>query len=170
MVIVQIFPKKKLIHLFLYKKPYLRTIYIESNLEEDIDLKNQFRIKNLPDPKSIRDATCKIYVDNNFNDPSITKNDKDVDFNDKKIEHIKFVKVNYQPAVDSHITPKTYVDTAIDETSLVRNNQDDFNNFNLTNINSITLNTQAVNDNTKPNVDQFQQENERSRTDVGLDV
>ena len=65
------------------------------------------------------------------------------------------------------------MDNAIDETSLVRNNQgNDFNNNNLTNINSITLNTQAVNDNevnTKAYVDQFHQENERSRRDVGLD-
>ena len=35
------------------QKPYLRTKYIESNIEEDIDLKNLFRIKNLPDPISI---------------------------------------------------------------------------------------------------------------------
>ena len=39
--------------LFL-QKPHLRTNYIESNVEEDIDLKNQYRIKNLPDPISIR--------------------------------------------------------------------------------------------------------------------
>ena len=38
------------------QKPYLRTNYIESNIEEDIDLKNQYRIKNLPDPISIREA------------------------------------------------------------------------------------------------------------------
>ena len=35
------------------QKPYLRTNYIESNIEKDIDLKNQFRIKNLPDPISV---------------------------------------------------------------------------------------------------------------------
>ena len=35
------------------QKPYLRTNYMESNIEEDIDLKNQHRIKNLPDPISI---------------------------------------------------------------------------------------------------------------------
>ena len=29
------------------QKPYLRTNYIESNIEEDIDLKNQYRIKKL---------------------------------------------------------------------------------------------------------------------------
>ena len=54
-------------------KPYLRTNYIEANIE-DIDLKNQFRIKNLPDPISIREAASKNYVDNLFNDPSIVKN------------------------------------------------------------------------------------------------
>ena len=66
-----------------------------------------------------------------------------------------------------------YVDASINESSLVRNNKDnDFNNNNLTNINSITLNTQAVNDNqviTKAYVDQFHQENERSRRDLGID-
>ena len=35
------------------QKPYLRTNYIEANIEEDIDLKNQYRIKNIPDPISI---------------------------------------------------------------------------------------------------------------------
>ena len=150
--------------LFL-QKPSLRTNYIESKIEEDIDLKNQSRIKNLPDPISIREAASKNYVDNIF------KND--IDFNDVKLENIKFVKVNYQPAVDEHLTPKVYVDTAIDESSLVRNNKDnDFGNYNLTNINSNTLNTQAVNDNqviTKANADQFHQENERSRRDLGID-
>ena len=38
------------------QKLYLRTNYIESNIEEDIDLKNQFRFKNLPDPVSIPEA------------------------------------------------------------------------------------------------------------------
>ena len=108
------------------QKPYLRTNYIESNIEEDIDLKNQYRIKNLPDPTNLQDACNKNYINN-----------------------------------------------AIDEVSLVRNNQDnDFGNYNLTNINSITLITQAIDDNdviTKAYVDQFHQENERSRRDLGID-
>ena len=73
------------------QKPYLRTNYIEAYLEEDNDLKNQFRIQNLPDPISMRDACCKNHVDNIFRNY--------IDFNDVKIENIKFVKVNYQPAV-----------------------------------------------------------------------
>ena len=55
------------------QKPYLRTNYKEANIEEDIDLKNQFKIKNLPVPISIREATSKHCVDNLFNDPSIKK-------------------------------------------------------------------------------------------------
>ena len=47
-----------------------------------------------------------------------------------------------------------------------------FGNYNLTNINSITLNKQAENHNqviTKSYVDQFHQENERSRRDLVID-
>ena len=155
------------------QKPYLKHNYIEANIEEDIDLKNQFRIKNLLDPISVQEAASKNYVDNKFNDPSILKNTEHIDLNDRNITNVRFLQVNQWPQIDSHLTPKLYVDTEIDQSSLVRNNQDnDFNNNNLTNINSITLNNQAVNDNqviTKAYVDQFHQENERSRRDVGLD-
>ena len=147
------------------QKPYLRSNYIEANIEEDIDLKNQFRIKNLPDPISIREPASKNYVDNIF------KND--IDFNDVKLGNIKFVKVNYQPAVGEQLTPKIYVDNEIDKNTIVRINQDnDFSNYNLTNINTITLNTPAQNDNeviTKAYVDQFHQEKEISRRDLGID-
>ena len=155
------------------QKPYLRTIYIESDVEEDIDLKTQFRIKNLPDPISIREAASKNYVDKLFNDPSVLKNTEHIDLNDRNLTNARFIQVNQLPQIDSHLTAKLYVDNAVDETSLVRNNQDnDFNNNNLTNINSITLYTQAVSYNqviTKAFIDQFHQENERSRRDVGLD-
>ena len=155
------------------QKPYLRTNYIESSIEEDIDLKNQYRIKNLPDPRSIREAASKNYVDNLFNDPSIVKNNAHIDLNDRNITNARFIQVNQLPQIDSHLTAKLYVDTEIDQQSVVRNNQDnDFGNYNLTNINTITLNKQAESDNeviTKSYVDQFHQENERSRRDVGLD-
>ena len=155
------------------QKPYLRSNYIESNIEEDIDLKNQFRIKNLPDPISIREAASKNYVDTKFNDPSIIKNSTHIDLNDRNITNARFIQVNQLPQINSHLTAKLYVDTEIDQSSLVRNNQDnDFNNNNFTNIKSITLNKQAENDNeviTKAYVDQFHQENERSRQDLGID-
>ena len=46
----------------LVQKPYLKTKKIEANIEEDIELKNQFRKKNLADPISIREACSKNYV------------------------------------------------------------------------------------------------------------
>ena len=111
------------------QKPYLRTNYIESNIEEDIDLKNQCRIKNLPDPISIGDPVSKQYVDNKFNDPSIIKNTAHVDFNDKNLDNVRFVKVNSMPAVGEHLTAKYYVDNAIskaiDESSLLRFDPDE---------------------------------------------
>ena len=68
------------------------------------------------------------------------------------------------PQIDGHLTAKLYVDNAIDESSLVRNSQDnDLNNNNITIIKSITLNKQAENDNeviTKAYVDQFHQKND----------
>ena len=83
--------------------------------------------------------------------------------NDRNITNAGFIQVNQLPQTESHLTAKLYVDKAIDEPSLVRNNHDnDFNSYNLTNINSITLNTHAVNDNeviTKAYVDQFHHEN-----------
>ena len=155
------------------QKPYLRTNYIESIIEEDIDLKNQYTIKNLADSISIREAASKNYVDNLFNDPSILKNNAHIDLNDRNITNARFIQVNQWPQIDSHLTAKLYVDNSIDEQSLVRNNKDnDFGNYNLTNIYSITLNKQAENDNeviTKAYVDQFHQENERSRRDLGID-
>ena len=109
---------------FFVQKPYLRSNYIESNIEEDIELKNQYRTKNLPDPISIREAASKNYVDNKVNDPSIIKNTEHIDLNDRNITNARFIQVNQIPQIDSHLTAKLYVDNAIsdsvDERSLLR--------------------------------------------------
>ena len=106
------------------KKPYLRTNYIEANIEEDIDLKHQFRIKNLPDPTEIQDACSKKYVDKKFNDPIIMKNTEHIDLNDTIFTNARFIQVNQLPQIDSHLTAKLYVDNTIsdsvDESSLLR--------------------------------------------------
>ena len=44
------------------QKPYLIFNYIESNIEEDIDLNNQNRIKTFPDPISIGEAASKMVL------------------------------------------------------------------------------------------------------------
>ena len=146
--------------LFVQRR-YVRTTFEESNIEEDIELKNQYRIKNIPDSMSIKEAASKNNVDNKFNYFGILKNTARVDFNDKKLDNVRVNKINSMLAVGEHLTSKCYVDQAISnsESTLVRNNQDnDFNNHNLTNIYSITLNNQAVDDNqvsTKSYLEQF---------------
>ena len=99
--------------LFVQKR-FLRTYYIESNIEEDIDLKNQYRIETLPDPISIREAASKNCVEYLFNDASIVKNTAHFDLNDRNITNARFIQVNQWPQVDSHLKPKLYVDNAID--------------------------------------------------------
>ena len=92
---------------------------------------------------------------------------------DRNFTNARFIQVNQWPQIDSHLTAKVFVDTEIDQLSLVRNNQDnDFNNNNSTNIKSITLNKQAENVNeviTKTYLDQFHRQIERSRQDLVID-
>ena len=95
----------KMIQVCLYKN-YLRTNYIETNIEEDIDLNNQYRIKNSPDPISIPEAAAKNYVDNKFNDPSIIWNTTHVDFNYKNLDNVHSIKVNSFPTLEEQITLK----------------------------------------------------------------
>ena len=71
-----------------------------------------------------------------------------MDLNDRNITNARFIQVNQLPQIDSHLTAKLYVDNAIDQSSVVRNNKDnDFGNYKLTNINSITINNNPTDDN-----------------------
>ena len=150
------------------QKPYLRTKYIRSNTEEDIDFKNQYSFKNLIDPISFREAAEKNYADTFFNHRRVLKNTAQVGFNENNLDNFRLVKLNPVPGVEEHLTAKYYVDQAIpnslDEPALLKKNLDnDFNNYN---IKSISLNTEAVNDSqviTKSYVDEFLQENYQSR-------
>ena len=79
--------------LFVQKR-YLRTNYIEANIEVGIDLKNHYRIKNIPDPNCIRQAASKNYVGNSFNDPSIIKNNAHLDLKGRNITNARLIQVN----------------------------------------------------------------------------
>ena len=146
------------------QKPYLRNNYIEANIEEDIDLKNQYRIKNLPDPISIREAASKLYVENTIDEVSIVRNDKDNDFKNFNLTNINSITLNKQAENDDEVITKSNVDQFHnnnernrrdvglsfynEEVDLVKNNQDnDFNDNKLTNINSITINNNPTDDN-----------------------
>ena len=61
------------------QKPYLRTNYIEENINHDIDLKNQYRIKNIPNPVDEKDIVNKIYIDNKIVD-IIKRNNQNDDY------------------------------------------------------------------------------------------
>ena len=159
------------------QKPYLRTNFIESNIEDVIGLKSQYRNKNLPDPVSITEACSKKYADNLLNDPSIRKNTAQVDFNDKKLDNVRFIKVNSMPDVGEHLTAKYYVDyiirNSVDESSLLRLDPDE--KLDLDNQDSIILNSTLKSPKTiieiptKTYIDRLHEENERSRRDLGID-
>ena len=55
------------------QKPYLRTNYIESDIEEDIDMKQKFKIKNLVDPINSNDAANKAYIDKKINESTLLR-------------------------------------------------------------------------------------------------
>ena len=84
----------------------MRTNYKEAKIEEDINLKSQYRNKNLPDPISIKEAASKNYIDNKFNDPSIIKNTTHVDFNDRNLDNVHSIKVNSVPTLEEQLTSK----------------------------------------------------------------
>ena len=92
------------------QKSFLRTNYIESKIEENIDLKNELKIKHSPEPVSIGQPVSKKYVDNKFNEPSIITNSSHVDFKDKNLDNVRFVEINSMPAVREHLLPNFYVD------------------------------------------------------------
>ena len=146
------------------QKPYLRTNYIEANIEEDIDLKNQFRMKKLPDATNIQDACKKNYIDNAIDEVSLVRNNKDNDFGNYNLTNINIITLNKQAENANEVITKAYIDQFHQEnersrrdvglefyhesSDLVKNNQDnDFNNNKITNINSITINRNPISDN-----------------------
>ena len=64
-------------------------------------------------PKALKEIPTKIYVGKKFNDPSIIKNTAHVEFNDKNLDNVRFVKFNSMPAVGEHLTAKYYVNRAV---------------------------------------------------------
>ena len=157
------------------QKPYLRSNYIEANVEEDIDLKNQYKIKNLPNPTNLYDACNKNYIDNIIDELSLVRNNKDNDFGNYRFTNIHSITLNNEPIHDNNVITKSYVDKfhtdnernrrdlGIDfyneSSDLVKNNQDnDFNDNKLTNINSITINNNPTDDNHVSNKNYFDDE------------
>ena len=108
--------------------------------------------------------TAKLYVDNAIDEPSLDRNNQDKDFNNYNLTNINSITLNKQAENDNEVITKAYVDQFhqenersrrdlgldfYDESSdIVKNNQDIyFNDNNLTNIDSITINKNPTSDN-----------------------
>ena len=65
-----------------------------------------------PSPKTRIESPTKNYDDKNFDDPSIIKNINHVDFIDKNLDNVRFIKVNSFLANPGHLTAKVFVDNA----------------------------------------------------------
>ena len=94
-----------------------------------ITLKNQFRIKNLPDPVTTQGAASKNFADNKFNDQILIRNSANIYLNDRNITNARFIQVNQLPQIGSLLTAKLNVDNAIfdgvNEQSLLRLDPDE---------------------------------------------
>ena len=86
-------------------------------LDPDEKLKQDCILLNstITSPKTIIELPNKNYSDHKFDDPIIIKNTDRVDFKDKNLDTVRWIKVNHMPAVEEHLTPKPYVDNAIHE-------------------------------------------------------
>ena len=109
---------------------------------------------NLVLKKTLSYGNCRCFciykVDGGLNDSNIHKNDTHVDFNYKNLDNCWFVNVNSLPAVSKHLTPKQYVDDAINETTLVRIcRNSNFDNNEIFNMLHINLNFDPTNYNHK---------------------
>ena len=142
----------------------MRANYIEANIEADIDSKNQYRIKNLPDSTNLQDACNKNYINITIDEVPLVRNNKDNEFGNYNLTNINSITLNIQAQNDNEVITKAYVDQFHQENersrrylgidfynesnNLVKNNQDNnFNDNKLTNINSITINNNPTDDN-----------------------
>ena len=116
-------------------------------------------------PRTILEIPIKEYVDHKFNDPSIIRNTDHVDFNDKVIHNARWIRVNEMPVMPNDLTPILYVQNALSDVisyvdslhestrnrrdlSSVFNDQDnEFDNNKLTNLDGVTVNRNPTSDN-----------------------
>ena len=97
-------------------------------MEEDINMKNQLKIKNLPNPVNLQDPATKYYIDNKTNhlvkeidNNTIVRNNKITNSNNNTFTGLESIYVNRGPNFTLELTTKQYTDDSIDENTIVRN-------------------------------------------------
>ena len=81
------------------QKSYLRSNYIETDLDHDINVKNHYKIINLPSPFSDKDGVNKIYIDTKIVDiiKRNNQNDDYISFIDNY--NVEYNLVKYKPKI-----------------------------------------------------------------------
>ena len=82
------------------QKSYLKSNYIETDIDHDINLKNQYRIINLQNPINNKDAINKIYIDTKTADviKRNIQNDDYISFLDN--DNVEYKLVKYRPKIE----------------------------------------------------------------------
>ena len=89
-------------------------------MEEDIDMKNQFYIKNLPSPINLDDAISKRFCNTNYlkiidyDNNSIVRNNVNTNFNNNTFTGLDSIYVNRDPTYNLELCTKQYTDTLVD--------------------------------------------------------
>ena len=79
------------------QKSYLRSNYIETDIDQEINLKNQYRIINLPDPINDKDGINKIFIDKKIAD-IINRNNQNNDYiSFLDNDNVEYKLVKYTP-------------------------------------------------------------------------
>ena len=130
------------------KKSYLKTNYIQTNMDEGIDLKNQFYIKNLLSAFNLDDAISKRFGDtnylkiSNYDNDSIVRNKTHINFNNITLIGLSSIYLNQDPEFDLQVSTKQYVDNKFNDSSLMKNTDHiDFKDHNLTNVRFVQVNS-----------------------------
>ena len=95
------------------KKSYLKTNYIEVKFRRRYRYEKSYYIKNLPNPINSNDAISKRYADTNYlkisdyDNNSIVRNDRNMNFNSTTFTGLESIYVNRDPIYDTELCYKT---------------------------------------------------------------
>ena len=112
------------------RRKYVQANYIESNLEEDIDMKNEFKIINLPNPTLLQERALKYYMDtktfdlvpnSEFDNTTIVRTNEVKNFIGNTTLGGGIVYVKRDPQFDLELSTKQYTNNLFDKNSIVRN-------------------------------------------------